>query len=118
MATEDKKMKFINIDNSNFNLKKAQELVDEWINENGGYWNPFAMLTSVVEELGEFSKELSNIEKVKIKKDNNSNLEIELGDLIFSLICLANYYKIDILEALKKSIIKYTKRDWNRFICK
>ncbi|MHA1341723.1 MAG: MazG nucleotide pyrophosphohydrolase domain-containing protein [Promethearchaeota archaeon] len=112
-----KRKKFLDLMNKNVDMKEAQKIVDEWVEENGGYWEPFAMLAAVLEELGELSKEISHIEKIKIKKADKSstNLELELGDLIFSIICVANHYKIDIMEALKKSIVKFTSRDWKRF---
>jgi len=39
-------------------LHEYQRRVDEWINQfEEGYWHPLSMLTSLVEEVGELSKE-------------------------------------------------------------
>ncbi|MFX0008807.1 MAG: MazG nucleotide pyrophosphohydrolase domain-containing protein, partial [Candidatus Hermodarchaeota archaeon] len=44
------------------------------------------------------------------------NLGEELADVIFSIICVANYYKIDINRELSLVIDKFTKRDSKRFV--
>ncbi|MHA1820803.1 MAG: nucleotide pyrophosphohydrolase [Promethearchaeota archaeon] len=100
-----------------FSLREYQNLINEWIENNGGYWPPLAMLASITEELGETAREINHIEKIKLKKKDEpkNNLEVELGDLLFSISCVANYYKIDLNNALRKSIKKFTERDWNRF---
>ncbi|MHA1727943.1 MAG: MazG nucleotide pyrophosphohydrolase domain-containing protein [Promethearchaeota archaeon] len=105
----------------NFSLKSdigtLQELVDEWVKENGGYWEPFAMLASIIEELGEVAREINHLEKIKIKKisEEKKDLGVELGDIIFSIFCVANYYKIDLAKSFKETMKKYTRRDQNRF---
>lgn len=98
-------------------LFELQELVDDWIKENGGYWEPFAMLASVTEELGEIAREINHLEKVKVKKasEKENSLDLEMGDIIFSIMCIANFYKINLGEAFQKAMIKFANRDWNRF---
>jgi NTP pyrophosphatase (non-canonical NTP hydrolase) len=39
-----------------------------------------------------------------------------LGDLQFAITCIANYYKIDLVDALMKTMKKYFKRDSIRFL--
>ncbi len=104
--------------NRNKILSDIQKIVDEWILGHGGYWHPLAMLGAVLEELGELSREINSIEGFKPKKNKYkiSNIGGELGDLLFALICIANHYKIDLDEEIKKSIDKFTKRDADRFI--
>lgn len=101
----------------NNSLIEIQEIVDRWINEHGGYWSPLSMVCAVMEELGEVAREINSIEGYKPKKsvENNSKLEEELADLLFSIICIANHYKVDLAKELNKSIDKYTKRDFDRF---
>jgi NTP pyrophosphatase (non-canonical NTP hydrolase) len=100
-------------------IKAMQSILDKYIQENGGYWEPLAMLAAVVEEVGEVAREISHLEKIKIKKltepQKEDQLSMEIGDLIFSIICIANYYKIDIGDAFKQTIKKYEQRDQNRF---
>ena len=98
-------------------LDDMQQLVDGWIQKYGGYWSPLSMLSAVLEELGEVSREINYLEGNKPKKDtkNKSNLQEEIADLIFSVICIANHYKINLSEEFHKVIEKYTKRDSKRF---
>ena len=100
-------------------LKQLQHDVDEFIQEFGGYWSPLSMLASIMEELGEISREINALEKFKPRKDPNidprGKLPEEIGDCLFSLICLANSYQIDLDSALKSVVEKYRKRDSGRF---
>ncbi len=108
-----------------FTLKSLQDIVNVHILEHGGYWPPLSMLAAVMEELGELSRELNSIEgpKKKRKKAENDNseksplkhVEEELGDLLYSLICLFNYYEIDAESAITWVLQKYDQRDRNRF---
>ena len=98
-------------------LNDFQGKIDGWILNHGGYWPPLSMLASIIEELGEVSREINHLEGIKPKKDirNNSTLGEELGDMIFSIICLANFYKINLTSHLKAVIKKYDSRDSKRF---
>jgi len=98
-------------------IKEIQNTVNNWILEHGGYWPPLSMISAIIEELGEVAREVNSLEGCKPKKPNslNVNLGQELADLVFSIICLANYYKIDLGQEFKEIIIKYTKRDSTRF---
>jgi len=95
-------------------LGECQRKVHELIEEFGGYWGPFEMLAAITEELGEVADELLKLEGVK-GEGSVPRLREELGDLIFSISCLANYYGINLTEALEDSIDKYRKRDLNRW---
>ncbi|MHA1833447.1 MAG: nucleotide pyrophosphohydrolase, partial [Candidatus Baldrarchaeia archaeon] len=98
---------------SSLTLKELQRKVDEWIQQfEEGYWPPLAMFASLVEEVGELGREINNIERYKIKRESSTSaLDIEIGDVLFSLICIANYFKVDIESALLRTLEKYTKRD-------
>ena len=75
------------------------------------------MLAALVEEVGEIAREINHLNGVKPKKDSEEENEIktEMGDLLFSLICMANSFGIDLSDALEKSLDKYYKRDNNRW---
>jgi NTP pyrophosphatase (non-canonical NTP hydrolase) len=95
-----------------------QQQVDEWINQfEEGYWPPLSMLASTVEEIGELAREINSLEKIKRKKNSEpvSSLSLEIGDILFSLICLANYYSIDLEESFNNVMEKYSKRDMTRW---
>ena len=98
-------------------LKEIQEMVDKWISEHGGYWPSLSMVCAIMEELGEVAREINSLEGYKPKKSGlkNSKLGEELADLLFSILCLANHYKIDLGKELNNVINKYSKRDSTRF---
>ncbi len=101
-----------------FTIKEIQDQVDKLIQTMNGYWPPLAMLASVTEELGELAREINALEKIKIKKSSEieRNIGEELADLLFSIICISNYYKIDLNSDFKQVLKKYQKRDKNRFL--
>jgi NTP pyrophosphatase (non-canonical NTP hydrolase) len=98
-------------------LKQVQKAVDEWINQfEEGYWPPLSMLAAVTEEVGELAKEINHLEGHKTKRTpDNTSLELELGDAFYSLVCIANYYHVDLDKAFKATLEKYTKRDMARW---
>ena len=100
-----------------FTLADYQTRIDKWIKNHGGYWSPLSMLSAIMEELGELAREVNHLEGFKPKKSNNKEVNIgqELADILFSLSCIANYYKIDLSIELDKVITKFSKRDKDRF---
>ncbi len=65
----------------------------------------------MVSEIGKMAKEIleaSNYGKRKPKY--RKELKEEIGDVFYSLINLANHYKIDLEEALDLVLEKYEKR--------
>jgi NTP pyrophosphatase (non-canonical NTP hydrolase) len=102
---------------SKFNLQEVQSHVEDWINRHGGYWSPLSMLSAMMEELGELAREINHLEGFKPKKNEDMDTKIgeELGDLFFALVCMANYYEIDLSNEILKTISKYSKRDSFRF---
>lgn len=99
-------------------LQEFQKIINDWISKHGGYWPPLAMLSAIVEEVGELAREINYIEgfKPKLKKSEKNMLGEELGDVLYALICIANFYKIDLAHELDNVISKYSKRDSKRFI--
>ncbi|WP_223211938.1 nucleotide pyrophosphohydrolase [Thermococcus henrietii] len=91
-------------------MNEWQKLVDELINELGGYWKPFEMLAALTEEVGELADAMLAQEGIK-GSPGEGKLEEELGDVLFALLCIANYYGINAEEALKVSVAKYRARD-------
>ena len=99
-------------------LEAAQRAVDEWITRNGGYWPPLVNLARLVEEVGELSRELNHRHGTKRKKSGEpeQDLALELADILFVLIAIANEQGIDLDDALRRTLAKYAARDaarWN-----
>ncbi len=91
--------------------------MDKWIGQfEEGYWPPLSMLAAVVEEVGELAREINDLEGYKKKRVNdNTDLRLELADVLFSLVCIANNYHIDLDKAFQEVLEKYNKRDTNRW---
>lgn len=103
------------------NIGEAQKTIDEWINQfEEGYWPPLSMLACLTEEVGELAREINHREKIKTKKEGKPETDIglELADILFSLICLANHYQIDLQRKLEEVMEKYSSRDRNRWTMK
>jgi len=94
-------------------VNELQKLVDELIQELGGYWKPFEMFTALAEEVGELADAMLAYEGIKGHADKDK-LREELGDVLFALVCIANYYDIDVQDALNRSVDKYRLRDSNQ----
>ena len=99
-------------------LNEAQARVDAWISQfEEGYWPPLANLARLVEEVGELARELNHRFGSKPKRDDepNAELELELGDVLFVIITLANSQGIDLSNALERVLAKYEVRDSGRW---
>ncbi|MCK5285803.1 MAG: nucleotide pyrophosphohydrolase [Candidatus Pacebacteria bacterium] len=99
-------------------MKKYQEQVNKWFEEKGwDYWEPLAITTRLFEECGEFAREVNHIYGPKKKKleEKKKDVEDEMGDIIYTLICFANSHDIDLGEAVQKSIDKVADRDKDRY---
>ncbi len=108
------------MEKSPLTLGAVQKAVDKWISQfEEGYWPPLSMLAAVVEETGELAREINDKEGYKKKRaPDDANLGLELADLLFSIVCIANYYHIDLDKAFKAVMDKYTKRDTQRWTLK
>lgn len=99
-------------------INKSQEIVDKFILKFcGGYWNPLCNLLRLVEEVGELSREINHKYGSKTKKNTEPyrNIKEEIGDIFFSVICIANFEKINLEESLNEVLKKYKDRDKNRW---
>lgn len=99
-------------------LKNIQKQVDEFVGQyKMGYWEPHEILARLMEETGELAREVNHLYGPKKKKpeEDTRELEDELGDIIFTLCCLANSKGIDLDDAFQKVMDKYNKRDNTRY---
>ena len=62
-------------------------------------------------ELGEVAKEILKMSNYGDRPiQYNDNLKMELGDLLYSIITIANVFDIDLDEALNEVLRKYEQR--------
>ena len=74
--------------------------------------DPAHRLIDLVSELSEVSKEIlasTNYGKLPMKK-TGEGLKDEIGDVLFSLICLCNTLDVDMDSSLKHALEKYSAR--------
>ncbi len=99
-------------------LAEAQAAVDAWIGQfRDGYWPPLANLARLVEEVGELARELNHRYGPKTKKpgEPEQDLALELADILFVLLALANEQRIDMTMAFQAVLAKYDGRDKGRW---
>jgi len=89
-------------------MKDKQKEVDAWISEHGGYWPPLSMLARFMEEVGEFSREINLVYGMKKRKPEEriKSIEDEMGDVLFVLMCFANYMDIDMDKVFSDTMEK------------
>jgi len=103
---------------ANLSLRQAQQLVDSWMRERGwGYWEPLSQLARMTEELGEVARIVNHLygEKPKKVDEAEQELGLEMADLLYTMICLANSQGIDLQGALERTLDKYRTRDVDRY---
>jgi len=99
-------------------LKDAQARVDSWISQfEEGYWPPLTNLARLIEEVGELAREMNHQFGHKTKKadEPDQNLAIELADVLFVLLVIANEQGIELDSALEQVLEKYRVRDSDRW---
>ncbi len=99
-------------------LRDAQRDVDAYIGQfKEGYFPPLVNLARLTEEVGELARELNHQFGPKTKKLDEPEAEIalELGDVLFVLVVLANQLGIDLEDALDRTLTKYRVRDAERW---
>ena len=99
-------------------IAEAQGAVDAWVGQfREGYWPPLSNLARLVEEVGELARELNHRYGHKPKKPDEpeQDLALELADIMFVLLALANEQKIDMDDAFRRALEKYRVRDAGRW---
>ena len=99
-------------------LKDAQQRVDAWVAQfEAGYFHPLTNLARLTEEVGELARELNHRfgQKTRKPEEPEGDLAMELADILFVLICIANREGIDLQEAFDRMIEKVERRDATRW---
>jgi NTP pyrophosphatase (non-canonical NTP hydrolase) len=99
-------------------LKEAQARVDAWISQyEEGYFHPLTNLARLAEEVGELAREINHRygEKTKKPDEPEGDLGMEMADILFVIICLANREGVDLQEAFDRMMSKVESRDEQRW---
>jgi NTP pyrophosphatase (non-canonical NTP hydrolase) len=99
-------------------LNDAQRRVDAWISQfEAGYFHPLTNMTRLSEEVGELAREVNHRFGQKTKKPDEAegDLAMEMADILFVLICMANREGIDLQQAFDRMMAKVESRDKDRW---
>jgi NTP pyrophosphatase (non-canonical NTP hydrolase) len=99
-------------------LQDAQARVDAWVSQfEEGYFHPLTNLARLTEEVGELAREINHRFGQKTKKSDEpeGDLGMEMADILFVLICMANREGIDLQQAFDRMMEKVTARDEKRW---
>jgi NTP pyrophosphatase (non-canonical NTP hydrolase) len=99
-------------------IKDCQKQVDDWISQfEEGYWHPSSMMLRLTEEVGELAREVNHRYGQKPKKptEPEGDLALEMADILFIIISMANSLNIDLEEAFNRMMEKYRLRDSERW---
>lgn len=99
-------------------LRQAQARVDAWIAQfEEGYFHPLTNLARLAEEVGELAREVNHRfgQKTKKRDEPAGDLAMEMADILFVLICMANREGIDLEEAFDRMMAKVEQRDKDRW---
>jgi len=99
-------------------LRDAQQTVDAWIGQyKEGYFPPLSNLARLTEEVGELAREINHRfgEKRKKPGEPEGSMAMELADILFVVICIANSQDIDLDAAFAAMMRKVSARDADRW---
>ena len=99
-------------------LRDAQQRVDAWISQfEEGYFHPLTNLCRLTEEVGELAREVNHRfgQKTKKREEPDGDMGMEMGDIIFVLVCMANREGIDLQQAFDRMMDKVERRDATRW---
>lgn len=97
---------------------QAQQRVDQWIGQfEEGYFSPLTNLARLAEEVGELAREVNHRFGQKTKKagEPEGDLGMEMADILFVLICMANREGIDLDQSFDRMMTKVETRDRDRW---
>lgn len=97
-------------------IEELQKRVDEWIKTYGvRYFDEMTNMAILTEEVGEVARIMARkYGEQSFKEGEKCNLEDELADVIWVLVCIANQTGTNLTEALNRNFEKKSKRDKER----
>ena len=99
-------------------LEDALKQVDQWVKTYGvRYFSELTNMAVLTEEVGELARVMARkYGDQSFKEGEKDNLDEEIADVLWVLLCIANQTGVDLTTALQKSMDKKTKRDNQRHI--
>jgi NTP pyrophosphatase (non-canonical NTP hydrolase) len=99
-------------------IADAQRRVDAWVGQyEEGYFHPLTNIARLTEEVGELAREVNHRFGQKTKKPDEpaGDLAMEMADILFVVICMANREGIDLQAAFDRMMAKVETRDRDRW---
>ena len=90
-------------------LNDAQRRVDAWVAQfEEGYFQPMTNIARLAEEVGELAREINHRygQKTKKAEEAEGDVGMEMADILFVVICMANREGIDLQEAFDRMMAK------------
>jgi NTP pyrophosphatase (non-canonical NTP hydrolase) len=98
-------------------IRKAQQMVDDWIREKGvRYFSELTNMAILTEEVGEVARLMSRLygDQSFKESDRDKDLAEELADTLWVLVCIANQTGVDLETAFLTNLSKKDSRDSDR----
>ncbi len=99
-------------------LSDYQRDVDDWVRTIGvRYFSELTNTAILMEEVGEVARLMARQfgdQSFKPGREQDADLGMEMADVLFVLICLANQTGVDLEEAFARAMEKKTSRDRER----
>jgi NTP pyrophosphatase (non-canonical NTP hydrolase) len=103
---------------TSLSFKDAQQRVDAWVRQfEEGYFHPLTNMARLSEEVGELAREVNHRfgQKTRKASEAEGDLGMEMADILFVLICMANREGIDLQTAFDQMMEKVESRDEHRW---
>lgn len=99
-------------------IEEAQKQVDSWIKEYGvRYFSELTNMAVLTEEVGELARVMARkYGDQSFKEGEKDNLDDEIADVLWVLLCIANQTGVDLTQAFARNLEKKTRRDRTRHI--
>ena len=98
-------------------FEQVSERVDRYISQfREGYFPPLLMLARLTEEVGEVARVIAH-QNGKTPKlgEEMGDLELELADLLFVMVCMANERGVNLERGFERMMHKVETRDKDRW---
>jgi NTP pyrophosphatase (non-canonical NTP hydrolase) len=99
-------------------LSPLQTRVDRWISQfEEGYFHPLTNMARLAEEVGELARDVNDRfgQKTRKPEEPEGDLGMEMADILFVIICMANREGVDLDEAFERMMRKIELRDAERW---
>ena len=99
-------------------LEEAQKQVDQWVTTYGvRYFSELTNMAVLTEEVGELARVMARkYGDQSFKEGEKDNIEDEIADVLWVLLCIANQTGVNVTEAFARNLEKKTQRDNTRHI--